>query len=75
MFNFMKEFFSKDEKRVSALIFFATILTSVAVYLFIKNTDISNNLKELLVWIYGFIAGGSAVINIKETLTPTNKEE
>ncbi|MDD2628299.1 MAG: hypothetical protein PHD20_05425 [Clostridia bacterium] len=59
--KWLKDFFSGDEKRVSSLIIFAIILTGVAIYSVIKFTDIPNNLQTVLIWLYGFIAGGSSI--------------
>jgi len=60
MKELFKQLLSSDERRISSLILFAFVLTGLAAWTIIFGVDVPPRLADLLIWLYGFIATGSA---------------
>jgi len=75
MKEFLKSMFSVDERRVSTLIICLLISIVFMMVIYIKNGDITNNLKDIIITLIFCVAGINGVDIFKDIINRSNNNE
>ena len=70
--NILINIFSLDEKRISTIIIFTCIFMVIAVYQILKTLDISENIRVVLIYCLGFIAGVNSIQSVVDAFGNKN---
>lgn len=71
--KYFANLFAINETRVSTIIFFTCFFVGCAVYQITKTMDVSDNIRIILIYCFGFIAGVNGIQSIADAIG--NKDE